>query len=462
MTRMTPIGMDVLVAGLPPRTAQPPTRATEAQKHRALCGFSVTLGLGGLLGLSGLLTLAPSAHAQDVTVEQIVTIALERAPDLRAARADIAVAAGQVTQAGLRLNPTAVTSQEQGSGGTMNTIVGVEWPLDLFRRSARTDAAQRERDVISLSVRERERQLAAEVREQAGRLLVARRILEVTNEALTEARRTRDLVERQVTEGRAPKLDSNLAALEALQVEAAAALAMGEAEAAIIELKALAGLPPDAPLVVRDSLESLVLSGSIPRLTPAAAMEARPDIREALARMTLADAQAEEARRAGGFDMTLVAGYTRMRAGFAQQGFDARGVRVPIEGIFHTVTLGARVALPLFHRNQGALASAQAERGRAEAVFDARQRAARAQIDAASARDRETRRAAELYASTVRDVARENIDVVIEAYDLGRFRLSDLLAQQRRYLEVEAAYTEVLARAYQARAAVRRALGEIP
>jgi cobalt-zinc-cadmium efflux system outer membrane protein len=160
--------------------------------------------------------------------------------------------------------------------------------------------------------------------------------------------------------------------------------------------------------------------------------------------------------------MTMTGAYTRLRTGFAQQGFDNRGVRVPIEGTFHTATLGVKVLLPLFHRNQGALASAQAERGRAEAMFEARRLAARAELDAAVARDREARRAVELYASGVRDLARQNVDVVLEAYDLGRFPLSDLLTQQRRYLEVEAAYTEVLSRAYQARAAVGRALGEIP
>ena len=118
--------------------------------------------------------------------------------------------------------------------------------------------------------------------------------------------------------------------------------------------------------------------------------------------------------------------------------------------------------MPLFHQNQGALASALAERRSAEATLEAGSAPPGRKVDAAIARDREARRAVELYASTVRDLARQNVDVVLEAYDLGRFPLTDLLAQQRRYLEVEADYTEVLSRAYQARAAVRRALGEIP
>ena len=62
---------------------------------------------------------------------------------------------------------------------------------------------------------------------------------------------------------------------------------------------------------------------------------------------------------------------------------------------------------------------------------------------------------------SIRDLARQNVEVQLEAYDLGRTPLTDLLAEQRRYLDVEAAYTSVLSRAYEARVALRRAQGEI-
>lgn len=413
-----------------------------------------------LCALAPALLLPTRADAQPVTVEQLVAIAVERAPELRAARYEVAAVGGQVIQAGQRPNPILTASQE--GGGTISTAVGFEWPLDLFRRPARIAAAEQARAVASVTAEDRRRLLAAVVREQAGRLLAARRILEVTNEALTAARRMRDLLDRRVTEGEVPRLEANLAAVEAARMEADAALATGEAEAATIEVKALAGMPPDAPLVITDSLESLVRAAPAPGPTPTAAIEARPDIREALARITLAGAQAEQARQEGRYDLTLTGGYTRMDFGFPQRGLNEQGEHVPIEGIFHSVTVGARVTLPVFHQNQGPLASALAQGRRAEAMLEAQQRAAQAEIDAAAARDREARRAVELYASTVRDLARQNVDVVLEAYDLGRFPLSDLLAQQRRYLEVEAAYTEVLSRAYLARAGLRRAMGEIP
>ena len=402
------------------------------------------------------------AQAQEITVEQLVALALERSPELQTARAEIGVVAGQATQAALRPNPMLAATQEQGAGGMAVTTVGVEWPLDLFRRPARIAAAQRATEVTSLSIRERERLLASMVREQAGRLLAARRTLEVITESLTAARRMRDLLDRRVTEGGTPKLDANLASVEAMRLEAEAALATGEVAAALIELKATIGLAPEAALALGDSLEGLAAAPAVPRLTPTAALEARPDLREAIARIGTAEARAEQARQEARTDVTLSAGYTRMAFGFAQLGLDARGAPAPIHDIFHTVTVGARVSLPFRNRNQGTIAAAEAERTGAEALFTARQRAARADIDSAVARERETRRAVELYATNIRSLARENVDVMLEGYDLGRFPLSDVLAEQRRYLDVEAGYTSVLMRAYEARTAVARAFGEVP
>lgn len=414
------------------------------------------------LAVAALLTFAPASFAQEMTVEELVAVALERSPDLQAARTEIAIAAGRVTQAGVRPNPMASGSHEQGTMGMATTTMGVEWPLALRRRPARVAVARGDAEIAALSVRDRERLLASAVRTQAGRLLAARRTLEIASEALGAARRLRDLLDRRVTEGGSTKLDANLAAVEALRLEADVALATGDVQAATIELRALAGLPADAPLALRDSLEGLAAAPVLPRLTQAAALDARADIREALARIGLADARLDAARREGRADVTLAAGYTRSAFGFDLFAFDHHGARVPIQDIFHTVTVGAKLTMPWFDRNQGTIAAVQAERAGAEALVTARQRAARAEIDASLARERETRRAVELYAGDVRTLARQNVEVMLEAYDLGRFPLSDVLTEQRRYLDVEAGFTDVLTRAYEARAAVARAFGEIP
>ena len=414
------------------------------------------------LAVAALLTFATPSFAQEMTVEELVGVALQRSPDLQAARAGIAMAAGRVTQAGVRPNPMVSGTHEQGGVDMATTTMGVEWPLALRRRPARVAVARGDAEIAALSVRDRERLLASAVREQAGRLLAARRRLEITSEALGAARRLRDLLDRRVTEGGSTKLDANLAAVEALRLDADVALATGDVQAATIELRALAGLPADAPLVLRDSLEGLAAAPVLPRLTLAAALEARADIREALARIGLADARLDAARREARTDVTLVAAYTRSTFGFDLLGFAPGGARAPIQDIFHTVTVGAKLTMPWFDRNQGTIAAVQAEREGAELFVTARQRSARAEIDASLARERETRRAVELYAGDVRTLARQNVDVMIEGYDLGRFPLSDVLTEQRRYLDVEAGFTDVLTRAFEARAAVASAFGETP
>jgi cobalt-zinc-cadmium efflux system outer membrane protein len=301
------------------------------------------------------------------------------------------------------------------------------------------------------------------VRDQAGRLLAARRTVEILNESLTAARRMRELLDQRVTEGETPKLDANIASVEVGRLEADLVLATADADGAAIELTALVGLAPDSPLVLRDTLETLVRVGPASETTQTAenALAIRPDVREATARVALADARVEEARREGRFDMTLSGTYGQQRFGFAQRGFDDAGRQVAVGGDFHSVTVGATLTLPFRNRNQGAIAAAEADRSGEQEMLAGRELTARAELDAALLRDREARRAVEMYSTTVRQLARQNVEVELEAYDLGRTPLSDLLAEQRRYLDVEAAYTAALSRAYQAQVALRRARGEI-
>ncbi len=430
-------------------------RDSETQRNIGLC-VSASLRLVIIV-----LAFSTNAVAQEGTIEQLVATALERSPEIRAARTAISAAGGQLTQAGLRPNPTLSGSRMLMTGAQHQTLVEVEWPLDLFRREARVGAARQAVEATTLGVQDQERMLAASVRAQAGRVLAARRNVDIMNEALTAARRMRELLDSRVTEGETPKLDANMAAVEAGRIEADLAIAQADADAAGIELKALAGLRPTDALNLRESLEALVRANpadAADATTPS--VSARADIREATARIALADARIEEARRQGRTDMSLVGNYGREGYGFDQRGFDSAGRLVPIQGNFHSFTVGASLMLPLRNRNQGALASAEAERSGEQELLAARQLTAQAELDAAVVRDREARRAVEMYAGSIRDLARQNVDVQLEAYDLGRTPLTELLAEQRRYLDVEAAYTTALARAYDAAVTLRRARGE--
>jgi cobalt-zinc-cadmium efflux system outer membrane protein len=418
-------------------------------------------GTGIVLALVAYGSLVPAVAQETSSVEQLVVTALERSPEIRAARTTITAAGGAVTQAALRPNPTFTASQMLMTGAQHQALFEVEWPLDLSRREARVGAAQRSVEATTLAVQDRERMLAAAVREQAGRLLAARRNVQIMNEALIAARRMRELLDAKVTEGYTPKLEANVAAVEAGRLEADLAVAQADADAAAIELKALVGLAANETLVLRESLEMLVRTDDAVAPQQPPSIAARPDVREAASRVTVADARIEAARREGRADLTLIGNYGREGYGFSQRGFDESGRLVPVQGSFHSFTVGAAFLLPTRNRNQGAIAAALAQRTAEEQTFNARQLAAQAEVDAALVRDREARRAVELYATSLRDLARQNVDVQLEAYDLGRTPLNDLLTEQRRYLDVEAGYTSALERAWGTRVALRRARGEI-
>lgn len=410
-----------------------------------------------------------AAAQRAMTIDELVAVALERAPDLQAARTEIEAARGRVVQARLRPNPMVTAERREQAGGTDNqSMASVEMPLDLFRRAGRVASAERAADAAAQSVADRERLLAASVRAAAGAVLAATRRLSVLDELVGLGSRLRDLTAARVAQGGSPALERDLAAVEVTRLEADRTIQAGRVDAALIDLKAAIGLPPDAVLALGMELEAVVrgegaeAAAGMTTGLASTMTDRRPDVRESAARVRLAEAQLDERRREGRFDMSVYGGYMRMDAGFPQQGFNAAGALEPIQAVFHNLTAGVTVTVPLRNRNQGAIAAAEAERRGAERMRTARELSARAEMASASVRDRQSHRAVEIYASGARDLARRNLQVVRQSYELGRHSLFDVFAEQRRLLDFEHAYTDALAEAFDARTALRRALGTGP
>ena len=140
-------------------------------------------------------------------------------------------------------------------------------------------------------------------------------------------------------------------------------------------------------------------------------------------------------------------------------GLTASGATRPIQDVFHYFGAGVSITLPVRNRNQGNIAAARAELRAAERRQELVDRMIRQEISAAVAQDAAARRVLDLYTRGVRGVAARNLDVVRQAYDLGRGTLLDVIAEQRRYLEVENGYTEVLKQVYDAGVELARATG---
>ena len=399
-----------------------------------------------------------------LSLDQAIALALEQEPSLRAARSEIDVARGMRLQASLRPNPRVSFERREEPAGTDNqTMVAVEWPLDLFRRSRRVAVADRGAVVAELAVADHERLLAAEVRMRYGDVVGTLRDLTILDERVAATRRQLELLRSRVDEGATPPLERDLLDVEVRRLEAARLLQAGRTEASVFELKRTLGMRADASLAVRDALEDLVRRASsttAPLSDTAVVPDQRADVRQAAARVDVAEAKIDRAQAAGRFDVSLFANYVRMDAGFPQRGFTPDAGVERVRGMFHYVSAGATITVPVLDRNQGEVAAARAEHAGAESAYEAARLAADAERAAARARDDRARQAVSAFAGA-HTLARQTLTVVSQSYELGRVTVFDVLAEQRRFLDVEHAYTETLMAAYEARTALNRALGGV-
>jgi cobalt-zinc-cadmium efflux system outer membrane protein len=398
--------------------------------------------------------------ANGVSLDEAIARALAQEPSLRAARTAIDVARGLQVQAGVKPNPSVSVELRGEPAGTDNqTMVSMEWPLDLFRRQGRVAVADQEVAATEHSVADRERLLASDVRGRFGDALVAVRDLAILEELIDATRRQRDLLRARVDAGTSPPLEHDLVDVELRRLDGDRVLQLGRVERAMFELKRLLGVSPTDALLLRDTLEDAVNREGA-ALTTVGTVDGRADVREAQARIAVANAKIDRAQRDSRFDVSLFAGYTRMDAGFPQLGFSPTGGAERVRGQFHYVSGGAMVSVPIRNRNQGEIAAARAERAGAVALEAAAVLSAQTELAAARALDQRARQAVQLYGRDARALARQNLAVIRQSYELGRVPIFEVLAEQKRYLDLERAYTESLRVAYEARTFLNRALGE--
>src|SRR5882724_3870481 len=428
------------------------------RRHEALLMVLIlgiaTVRLGGAQGLD---------RPEVSTIDELVARALADNLDLQAARAEIEAARGRLLQAGLRPNPMLDLGAQQNVTGPDNNInVGVTLPLDLNRRKAgRVGVAERELEQKEAQVLNRAREIEAEVRMKAGEVFAAQRNLRITEELLDINRQALQLIGDRVRRGAGPALEENLQRVEVNRLDASRQTLQSRAEVATLQLQVLVGRPPEAPLVLQGDLRTppvtLAREGAIAR-----ALAERPDLRMARAEVAMARAKIRKEEAEGRWDASVNVGYMRQNFGYDLNGLTERGEMRPITDIFHYVGGGVTIMLPVRNRNQGNIAAAFAEARASEHRGDLATLTVRQEVVAAFTQYEAAERALDIYTRGVREVARQNLEVMRKAYQLGRATLLEVIAEQRRYLDIEMGYTDALQQAYNAAVDIERAVGAVP
>lgn len=397
---------------------------------------------------------------QGTSANDLVRRALAANGELAAARLDIRRARARLRQAGLRPNPTVDFEQTggslTGSGGESETSIGVALPLEVGgRRQRRIELARAELEATEAEIADRERRLAGEVRALYAEALATLRELETTENLTNLDLETVRVVQIRVNEGDSAPLELNLLRAEVERLRSRRALVEGRLRSALIRLKSLAGIAPEEPLRLREELAPPTLA-RLPATLDASieiALRTRPDLRLARLNEEVALAGFRLVRANNSPDVTAFTRYTLSRSAFDETPIGTLRDRDRL------LTFGVSVGIPIFNRNQGASAEAQAaiEQARTRRRFV--ESVVRSEVTSAYARYEAARAAVAGFELGVINQSNDNIRVIRAAYELGQFRITDLLAEQRRLVDSQRDFTEALTEQYRALADLRAAIG---
>ncbi len=417
-----------------------------------------------LLASLDLLAVTPTVSRyldteQGISSTDLVRRALSANAELQAARLDIDRFRARLTQASLRPNPSIdfeqTTGRFTGSKGEKETSISFSLPLEIGgKRQKRIDLARAEIAVAEAAIAERERLLIKEIRTAYADALALIRELQITenlNSIDTQAVR---VIEARVNEGDSSPLEVNLFRVEIDRLKSRRVLLEGRLLSAILKIKTLAGISPNESLKLREDLAALFpepFTSVEEAIT--VALQHRPDLK--FARLV------EEAAQAG-YKLAKAQSLPDVTA-FSRYSYDTSVFDNTPVGILrdndNLVTFGVSISLPFFNRNQGAQAEAQLAIQQAARRREFVEAVIRSEVAQAYAQYEAARNALATFETGVIARSTQNLIAVRKAYELGAFSASELLLEQRKFLDSQREFINTLAERYRALTDIQSAIG---
>jgi cobalt-zinc-cadmium efflux system outer membrane protein len=365
----------------------------------------------------------------------------DTSPLVLQARAGVDAARGRARQAGLYPNPTVgysadeVSFQDEVRGGQQGFFVDQTIVLG--------GKLGKRRDVLLQAVREAEARLdAAEVAATSGvrlafvGLLAAQRRFEVE-------RRLVELVDEAVrtsyglyNAGQADRPDVLAIEIEAQQARVAVAEALGDVERARQQLAIAVGDPALQIGRAEGTLEEAL--PSVAETTLATILERSPDMVAARARVETAQAAVRSAKSERVPDLFLRGGFH-----YNRELLEARNEPIGWQGFFE-----AGVGLPIFDRNQGGIAAAEAEALAANAELRGAELALRSRYTTAYTAFANARRTADVYRTQIIPRADQAYQLYLDKYRQMTASYPQVLIARRTWLQVNLDYIAALERLY--------------
>lgn len=390
---------------------------------------------------------------------EAVRYALANNKNIQADRKQLDIAAGRLKQAGLRANPmletSGLTSVRDNSMKSASVMMSL--PLEAGgRRSRRMEVAERELERMRYEVAERERKLTAEVRAKYGEAIEAMRNLDLNERLLELNQNSYRIIKARVTEGASAPLEQSQLQVEVSKIEAQKQTFASRVAVLQEELKALLGAEEE--LRLRDEFTETPITLTKEALLQTA-FQSRPDLQAARAAETVAEAMIEQAKTEGRYDLSVFAelGFQSWR--FDQFGYSPDGALERVGMMNGMVRAGVTITLLTRNKNQGNIEAAVAAKDEARLRREFVETMIRREVAAAYARWQGAARVLKTYNTDLLAASQNNLRVVRASFDLGYLRTTDVLAEQRRLVELQMSYTAALKEEFLARTEVETVTG---
>lgn len=411
-------------------------------------------------------TVPPSPYVDQTRgtgIDQLVEMALSRNAGLLATRQRLTEAQGLLRQSAFRTNPAMEASYGTGSAlgspGVRDLSIGYSHIFELGgKRARRIEVSKWGIKLAELEIADRERQIRADVKSRYAEALAAVRNLGITERQLGLNRETFQITQARVRQGEAPAIDQGLLQVEVGRLESDRALVENQVVRDLLAIKPLVGIALDQPLTLQGNLSdppaALRLQDALSK-----AIASRPDLAAARMEESLRGAETRATRAEAVPNVVGTVRYTRSNDTLDQRGLNSAGAPVPIRDLDNVLTAGASIILPIRNRNQGNIQAATARTASARLRRQYLESVVAQEVTAAFGRFEAARRALAIFDQTVLNRAEQNVNIIRAAYNAGELRLFDVLNEQRRLVDTQRAYTDVLREYYLSVVELERAIG---
>ncbi len=398
-----------------------------------------------------------------VGVDELISLALKNNRELAAVRQRLPEARGLLRQAGARPAPTVdfsgTTGRPLGTVGEEQYSASYNFIVETGgKRVRRVEVAETGITLAQAEFDERARQLAYEITNLYADATAQMRKMDRLDRLIALNQESIRLTDARVREGDAAPLEHQLLAVDLSRAEADRASTAGRLEATVLELKQVIGIDAAASIEIAPSPVAPALV-DVSSLRDRGLRE-RPDVK--LARLLEEHGAAETrlAQAQGRPDVTLSANYSRQYARFDEQlGMSEAGPPVPLRDRDDVLTVGVQIPIGTRKRNQGNVEAAAARAAAARIRREYLETRIPAEVAAALRRFQAAHSALAIFDTRILGQSEKNLGIIRQAYQLGQFRLLDVLTEQRRLLETQLSYIDVQTELAKALADLERAVG---